>query len=383
MKNWILAAMLFSPAAMLFAQDKPDEKIKHIPFTVSGTVGEQSSPTKFYLRMRIGGQFVIDSAVANDGKFSFKGKVPEPQQAQLFSVIPVSKEAPGGRKEVALLFIGKGTTRVHVPAPDQKASADGTAVQDAFNQLNDLTRAVDKDMEAAEKEYRKAWESKNDARKQKAETRIEQIDASKTAIMQKYLKDNPSSPIGMFVLNQVVGYELDVDVAEPLFKSLSKTVRRYPSAKEFAYRIDLAKKIAIGQPAIEFTQNDTTGAPVTLASFRGKYVLVDFWASWCGPCRAENPNVVKAFQQYKDKGFTILGVSFDEKQDRWKQAIRTDNLTWTHVSDLKGWKNEVGKLYGIRAIPQNLLIDPQGKIIARNLRAEELGKKLEELLPKE
>lgn len=381
MKNWILAAMLLGPAAGLFAQDKQDEKIKTYPFTVSGTVGQQASPTKFFLRMRIGGEFVIDSAVANEGKFSFKGRIPEPQQAQLFSVIPVTPEAPGGRKEVALLFIGKGTTRVHVPAPNQKAAADGTPEQDAFNKLNDLLRAVDKDTETAMKEYRKARESKNEAKVRKAEERLEQIDASRIAIMHKYLKDNPSSPIGMYVLNAVAGYELDADVAEPLFKSLSKTVRRYPSAKEFSYRIDLAKKIAIGQPAIDFTQNDTTGASVSLASFRGKYVLVDFWASWCGPCRAENPNVVKAYEQYKEKGFTILGVSFDEKQDRWKQAIRQDNLTWTHVSDLKGWKNEVGKLYGIRAIPQNVLIDPQGKIIARNLRAEELGRKLEELLP--
>lgn len=381
MKKWILAAMLFSPAAMLFAQDKPDEKIKTYPFTVSGTVGEQPSPTKFYLRMRISGQFVIDSAVADDGRFTFKGRIPEPQQAQLFSVLPVSKEHPGGRKEVAMLFIGKGTTKVHVPAPDQKASADGTPEQDAFNDLNVLLRAVEKDQENAYNEYRKAREAKNDAKVRKAETRLEQIDASRTAIMQKYLKDNPSSPIGMFVLNQVAGYELDPETAEPLFRSLSKTVRRYPSANEFAYRIELAKKLAIGNPALEFSQNDTTGAPVTLASFRGKYVLVDFWASWCGPCRAENPNVVKAFELYKDKGFTILGVSFDEKQDRWKQAIRQDNLTWTHVSDLKGWKNEVGKLYGIRAIPQNLLLDPEGRIIAKNLRAEELGRKLEELLP--
>jgi peroxiredoxin len=138
----------------------------------------------------------------------------------------------------------------------------------------------------------------------------------------------------------------------------------------------------VGAIAPEFTQNDPDGNPVKLSSFRGKYLLVDFWASWCGPCRAENPNVVKAYTKYHDKGFEILGVSLDDEKGRtnWLNAIKKDGLTWKQVSDLKAWNNEAAQLYAIKAIPQNVLLDPSGKIIAKNLRAEALDKKLAELL---
>jgi len=134
--------------------------------------------------------------------------------------------------------------------------------------------------------------------------------------------------------------------------------------------------------AMEFTQPDTTGTPVALSSFRGKYVLVDFWASWCGPCRQENPNVVETFNKFNTKNFTVLGVSLDRpgQKSKWIDAIHEDKLTWTHVSDLKFWDNEVAKLYKVQSIPQNILLDPDGKIIAKNLRGPALEAKLCEIL---
>jgi peroxiredoxin len=143
---------------------------------------------------------------------------------------------------------------------------------------------------------------------------------------------------------------------------------------------EVEKLLGYGQLAPGFTQNDTEGKPVSLSSFKGRYVLIDFWASWCGPCRQENPNVVRAFEKYKAKNFTVLGVSLDRDRQKWVQAIAADQLYWTQVSDLGFWNNAAAKLYRVSSIPQNYLLDPDGRIIGKNLRGEELNAFLEKTL---
>lgn len=198
-----------------------------------------------------------------------------------------------------------------------------------------------------------------------------------------FIKAHPDYTASLDALKDAMGYVPDdVTVYHKLFQNLKPAVQSSEEGVKLKKTIDKFMTVRIGANAPLFESPDTIGRIVKLQDFKGNYVLVDFWASWCGPCREENPNVVKAFQQYKDKGFTILGVSLDKTDARaaWLKAIATDHLTWTQVSDLKGWDNEVAGLYSVRSIPQNFLIDPKGKIVAANLRGEALEQKLKELL---
>lgn len=352
--------------------------------TVNGSVtGFKETVEKVYVNYRGNDGWKTDSAAVTDGKYTLSFELAEPASIMVRARFQKTEtpRAPK-RSDMAQLFLEPGTVALTHVDSFSNVKSNGSKAQAAFEALNEKLKPTNDAMSALNDEYRALMAKKDEAGIAKLEEKADAIQAQQKDIYKAEFNANPKSPLALYLLDRVAGYDINADEVEPLFAKLPEATKQLPSAKTMAEKITTAKLTGIGRIAPEFTQNDTLGNPVALSSFRGKYLLIDFWASWCGPCRKENPNVVKAFQKYKDKGFTILGVSLDQPnaKEKWMKAIHDDNLTWTHVSDLQFWKNAVAVQYGVQAIPQNYLLDPSGKIVGKNLRGEDLDKKLAELI---
>lgn len=354
----LLLALTFLPV-LVFAQTKN--------FVLTGSIAGLTEGTEVKL-LNTQNKAPFATAVVKNGSFTLNGELNEPN---LFWLAV-------GKSQPQYIYLENGTIKVTGSNKDiNNIKVEGSKSHTEFDSFRQIFDPLVSQLNTTAEQIQKATAEK---KREELISRYDSLGKTISSQSSLFVASRPASYVSPFVLFVTAQFNPDIVSVEKNYQSLDSAIRFSGIGKALAEYIAYNKVGAVGTDAIDFTQNDVNGNPVSLSSFKGKYVLIDFWASWCKPCRIENPNVVKAYERFKDKNFTVLGVSLDQEKDPWIKAIEKDKLTWTNVSDLQYWNNAVAQLYRVQGIPQNFLLDPNGKIVAKDLRGEALTVKLCELL---
>lgn len=339
-------------------------------YKITGVVNGAANGDTVYIQNRVNREFVkLDSAIIADGKFTFKGK----QDSTVNRYITYIK---GDKKYYADFFLENGDISLTLGETD---SIVGTPSNDTYHAFKSKMNGFNAKMEAIYTSMQSATLSE-EQKKAKA-NEMNAIEKSMADAIAQTIDENITNPVGLHLL-KAYNYYLEYDKLGIILAKVPAKYQKNEDVLRLNNLVKTAKVTSVGQKFTDFSMLTPEGKPIKLSDYagKGKYVLIDFWASWCGPCRQEMPNLVKAYAQYKSKGFEIIGVSLDKDGKSWKGGIQKLNITWPQMSDLKYWDCAGSKLYAIRSIPHTVLLDKEGKIIARGLHGEELQAKLAELI---
>ncbi|MCZ4694421.1 AhpC/TSA family protein [Ancylomarina euxinus] len=364
MKKLLFAAVAIS---VLFAACDTQKK-----YELSGKI-EGQSEGKIYLNIEKNRELVkIDSADIVDGAFKIEGHV---------AVADMYYLQIDDKRGAIPVFLENAPISVEANIESLRdAKITGSVSQDLYNSFVTSMMAFKSKQEPIIAAYKKAMSEKNEAEAEAAVKEYETVDAEKMETVKTFVKANGNSVVAAVISYRNLLSQLDVNEMEELFNTFGEDVKASSSALLIKSKIDILKKVAVGQPAPDFTLDTPEGTPMSLSSLKGKIVVIDFWASWCGPCRRENPHMVEIYNELSPKGVEFLGVSLDKDKDKWLKAIEDDGLIWKHVSDLKYWDSAAAKLYGVNGIPATVLIDQNGTIVAHKVFGDELKAEIEKLI---